>query len=100
MSRVIIATNHSIFSNVYNWEKIKVIIDGRNCLSREQVPSDIYYAAIGRGIDGIGKYNGRKRQAPYPGIERRISKILSITGQPSVNSSVHSTSVIQANEIQ
>ncbi len=49
---IIIATNHKEFMNIEDWGgKVKVIIDGRNCLENNgQIKEkNIYYAGIGRG---------------------------------------------------
>lgn len=47
---VIVATNHDVFKDIEDWQNVKVIIDGRNCLSRPEIEAKgIVYNGIGRG---------------------------------------------------
>lgn len=46
---LILATNHREFIEVRNWNNIKLIVDGRNCLDKEEIKSKgILYRGIGR----------------------------------------------------
>ena len=52
---MVVATNHQEikdydFSKPSGYKKIKVIIDGRNCLDYTRLPAEISYHGIGRGI--------------------------------------------------
>lgn len=47
---VIIATNHDEFLSINDWQNVKIIIDGRNCLDRKDLATkQIYYRGIGLG---------------------------------------------------
>lgn len=47
---VIVATNHKEFLDIKDWEKVRIIIDGRNCLNRNNfLDKEIYYQGIGLG---------------------------------------------------
>ena len=47
---IIVATGHTAFKQIKDWKNVKVLVDGRNCLSREDFElSEIYYYGIGRG---------------------------------------------------
>ena len=46
---IVIATNHREFMKIENWENIKLIIDGRNCLDKNSIKEKkILYSGIGR----------------------------------------------------
>jgi len=46
---VILATAHYEFLNILDWKKVKLIIDGRNCLNKEYIKNKkILYLGIGR----------------------------------------------------
>lgn len=46
---LILATNHKEFLKIKSWGNIKLIIDGRNCLNKEEILSkNIVYKGIGR----------------------------------------------------
>jgi nucleotide sugar dehydrogenase len=46
---VLVATNHSKFIKIEDWKKIKIIIDGRNCLDKDKIKNEgIIYSGIGR----------------------------------------------------
>ncbi|MFT4303769.1 MAG: nucleotide sugar dehydrogenase [Candidatus Woesearchaeota archaeon] len=46
---VILATNHKEFLSISDWKNVKVIIDGRNCLDKDNICSKgILYQGIGR----------------------------------------------------
>jgi UDP-N-acetyl-D-glucosamine dehydrogenase len=47
---VIIAAAHDEFLNIGDWKNVRIIVDGRNCLQKENFElSDITYVGIGRG---------------------------------------------------
>ncbi|MDO8509232.1 MAG: nucleotide sugar dehydrogenase [Nanoarchaeota archaeon] len=59
---VIIATNHKQFTKIKKWKNIRIIIDGRNCLSKTNIGKKVtFYDGIGRGIkddlDSTGSNN-------------------------------------------
>jgi UDP-N-acetyl-D-mannosaminuronate dehydrogenase len=48
---VILCTSHDIFLKIKDWENVKVVVDGRNSLNKEDIESQgIIYKGIGRGM--------------------------------------------------
>ncbi len=46
---IIIATGHNEFTKIQNWGNVKIIVDGRNCLNKENITNQgIIYTGIGR----------------------------------------------------
>ena len=46
---IVLATNHKEFLEISDWKNIKLIVDGRNCLDKEDIKSKgIRYLGIGR----------------------------------------------------
>ena len=49
---VIIATDHKEFLDIKSWNKVKIIVDGKNCLDKERIKQkNVQVIGIGAGVD-------------------------------------------------